>query len=64
MAKRTLPIEFPSLSHTVEHGDGVDIHWTARRTTNEHNFRWVCATVEGTRPICKRMVKYEREEKS
>ena len=61
MAKRTLPIEFPPTTHTTEHGDGVVIHWTGQRTSHDHPFRWVCASVEGTRQPAKRMVKYVRE---
>jgi len=62
MAKRTLPIQFPPVSHTTEQGDGVVIHWTGHRTHDGHPFRWVSASVESTRPTPKRMVKYLRED--
>ena len=61
MSAQKLPIQFPPTSNTTEHGDGVVIHWTGQRTSHEHPFRWVCASVEGTRQPQRRMVKYLNE---
>jgi hypothetical protein len=67
MAKRTLPIEFISMSTSTEQGDGVEIQWTNQYVTNPapgtKPFRTMCASVESTRPRPRRMMKYLREDK-